>query len=342
MSKTTNTFLLQREKARADFVAHWDWPRVFQHWTRHITEANQVIQPLFSVVEAHDPMHPFGRITRHSWWPVRDFEKLRQELQYWYFQHPGTVGPIHPHSDQRAGEAASLSILADYNQDVERIAAVLIAGSLFPRMGSRRARYPDFWPPRHAVEALSEWVCKVLNWHNLEDGWHPSCTSVIPYQSHDYDYQIETMESLVRYLAEEHIGLLLRYRPVVINFINQAPPFLEKMVRDRQSAEARRHAEFDAKMAQRRAEGEAQLAEHRTLHPRYGEWESLTPAELSKLVWSKPTVEVAKDFGISDSAVGKNCKNQGIPKPPAGFWAKVRAGKIPNPEGIAPQSRQTE
>ena len=49
--------------------------------------------------------------------------------------------------------------------------------------------------------------------------------------------------------------------------------------------------------------------------------------ELYKLVWSKPVVKIAKDFGISDVAVGKICKKMNIPKPGLGYWAKKEFGK---------------
>jgi hypothetical protein len=49
---------------------------------------------------------------------------------------------------------------------------------------------------------------------------------------------------------------------------------------------------------------------------------------LDKLVWSKPTTEVAKDFGVSDKAIEKLCKKLDVDKPPSGYWAKVKAGLI--------------
>ena len=57
----------------------------------------------------------------------------------------------------------------------------------------------------------------------------------------------------------------------------------------------------------------------------------LAKDELSKVVWSKPTTQLAQEFGVSDVAIGKRCKIQGIPKPPPGFWRRVEAGQIPNP-----------
>ena len=50
--------------------------------------------------------------------------------------------------------------------------------------------------------------------------------------------------------------------------------------------------------------------------------------ELMRLVWSKPTVKVAKEIEVSDKAIDKRCKRLEIPKPPPGFWRKYRTGYI--------------
>jgi len=55
----------------------------------------------------------------------------------------------------------------------------------------------------------------------------------------------------------------------------------------------------------------------------------ISKEDLEFLVWSKPTTEVAKDLGVSDSAIGKRCKKLNIEKPPRGYWAKVAANKLP-------------
>lgn len=44
-------------------------------------------------------------------------------------------------------------------------------------------------------------------------------------------------------------------------------------------------------------------------------------------VWSAPITRVAQKYKVSDVAIHKICKSMNIPTPPAGFWAKVRAGK---------------
>ena len=44
--------------------------------------------------------------------------------------------------------------------------------------------------------------------------------------------------------------------------------------------------------------------------------------ELYNLIWSKPTVQIAKQYGVSDKAVEKWCKQYDISKPPRGYWAR--------------------
>jgi hypothetical protein len=45
-----------------------------------------------------------------------------------------------------------------------------------------------------------------------------------------------------------------------------------------------------------------------------------TKNELRRLVWELPTVEVARRFGVSDTAVAKRCKLLGVDKPSRGYW----------------------
>jgi len=49
----------------------------------------------------------------------------------------------------------------------------------------------------------------------------------------------------------------------------------------------------------------------------------VTTDELYALVWSRPTTEVARLFGVSDKAIEKRCKRLGIPKPPRGYWLQI-------------------
>ena len=62
-----------------------------------------------------------------------------------------------------------------------------------------------------------------------------------------------------------------------------------------------------------------------------------SPSEIQELIWSKPTWRVAKKLGYSDVGLGKVCNRLGIPKPPRGFWGKVKAGEVPHPQGRLPE-----
>lgn len=49
---------------------------------------------------------------------------------------------------------------------------------------------------------------------------------------------------------------------------------------------------------------------------------------LERLVWEKPTRQIAEDYGVSDVAVSKWCRQYGLSKPPRGYWQKLQAGKL--------------
>ncbi|MDP9605533.1 UNVERIFIED_ORG: hypothetical protein J2W38_005347 [Variovorax paradoxus] len=59
---------------------------------------------------------------------------------------------------------------------------------------------------------------------------------------------------------------------------------------------------------------------------------TLTRSELYELVWARPRSMLAKEFGISDVAIGKHCAQARIPVPPPGYWARKavdKAGRRP-------------
>jgi hypothetical protein len=49
--------------------------------------------------------------------------------------------------------------------------------------------------------------------------------------------------------------------------------------------------------------------------------------ELYRKVWEKPLRDLAKEFDVSDVAIGKACRRADIPRPGQGYWAKLKAGK---------------
>lgn len=55
-------------------------------------------------------------------------------------------------------------------------------------------------------------------------------------------------------------------------------------------------------------------------HKQQRKVERPTKEELEKLIWEKPTIQLGKDFNVSDKAVEKWTKTYGILKPPRGYW----------------------
>lgn len=51
----------------------------------------------------------------------------------------------------------------------------------------------------------------------------------------------------------------------------------------------------------------------------------VTRQELYDLVWARPIMHVAKDFGISGSMLCRICKDRNVPRPPRGYWANLNA-----------------
>jgi len=54
---------------------------------------------------------------------------------------------------------------------------------------------------------------------------------------------------------------------------------------------------------------------------------TLTRRELYDLVWTKPRTTLAKDLGVSDVWISKQCTRSMVPAPPKGHWARLQNGK---------------
>jgi hypothetical protein len=67
---------------------------------------------------------------------------------------------------------------------------------------------------------------------------------------------------------------------------------------------------------------------------------TLTRQELYEMVWSKPMSSLAKDFGISDVALAKRCREVDVPIPYRGYWARKAAGQMP-PQLLLPKYRRS-
>jgi hypothetical protein len=319
-----------------EFRGEWDWQRVFSKWKSRLEDFALDPLSLFVEVSVHDPAHPTDRSPELSWWPTQGIRERQEYVQQHFLEWPGTRGPIHV-DNQRKGELDTLSHLYEFKSNAESVAAILIAASLFARLRSSRREFPrDQWPPFRCVEALEAMAYQQWQGEPFWIPWADTCTVVLPYSSHDWDYTITDLRALVRYLAEEHVAVFSQCRPVVVNFSVECDPFVERRFRDKKRAEAERAHQWEVHWKEQQAKREQERIDRLKVHPRCEEWDRLSPQELERLVWSMPTTKIAEQFGVSDSAIGKRCRGAGIKKPPPGFWARVEAGKIPHPNGTPP------
>jgi hypothetical protein len=57
--------------------------------------------------------------------------------------------------------------------------------------------------------------------------------------------------------------------------------------------------------------------------------DSVSREDLYGLVWAKPMLRVAEQFGVSSSYMARVCEQLHVPRPERGYWAKLEAGKAP-------------
>jgi hypothetical protein len=58
--------------------------------------------------------------------------------------------------------------------------------------------------------------------------------------------------------------------------------------------------------------------------------------ELYEKIWKAPMQSVAKEYGVSDVALGKTCKKLHVPVPGRGYWAKKAAQRPVPPQPLLP------
>jgi len=323
-----------RQREVEEFTDRWDWKRVYRTWSGRMEEFNVPLDPLFTTVTVHDPKNPARSETEVSWWPANEIQRLRIACQRHFNNHPDTRGTPHPEYELPKGQIDTARYLWRHRTEPETIAAILIAASLFSRLHSSRLRLPAEWPRLHLLQPLDRWAREKWLGHEAADQmWHPMSTAVLPLMSDDFVYKIDSMHALVRYLAEEHAAALHSFRAMEVRFAEAPDPFVAKILDEESRTQRQRWAEYAASRKEAEELERQRLAELREKHPRWGEFDRLTKDELSRLVWSKPTTQIAKEFGISDVAIGKRCKAQFIRKPPPGFWRRVETGQTPNPMG---------
>jgi hypothetical protein len=69
--------------------------------------------------------------------------------------------------------------------------------------------------------------------------------------------------------------------------------------------------------------------------------QKLSREALYAKVWATPGSLLSKELGVSDVAIAKRCRVLGVPRPPRGYWAKIKSGAhlkqppLPDPVDIS-------
>src|SRR5690242_1605230 len=63
---------------------------------------------------------------------------------------------------------------------------------------------------------------------------------------------------------------------------------------------------------------------------------SVTREELYEAVWAVPTLKAAAKYSVSGSFLARVCESLNIPRPPRGYWAKLKFGKAPRRPPLPP------
>lgn len=325
-----------RQEQINDFVRDHNWQTVFAIWQQRVSQHSPSLAPLFTHVPVHDPAIPQDRPTVYSWWPREStYDTKQKDIQRHLDRFPGTLGPIHWYQHTRQGEINTLEYLWQAQGNLERVAAILIAASLFTRVRSGRSTYPrDAWPLRSCVSIIETWAYEVWKRDGHFTGWQTSCTEVLPKRKDDYYCDLKSLEDVVTYLADEHIQLLTEFAPIAIDFVPERAPVIEAELNEEYAEEQRRIEESRMRFSEEEEQRRQEKARRRQQHPRSDEWRELSTEELQRLVWTKSMLQLSEEFGKSNVAIKKRCKKLGIPTPPVGFWAKVYSGKIPHPNGV--------
>lgn len=312
-----------------------DWDSFYGNWQGEIAALGLSLDPVFQTVRIAAANPAVTDKADLHWWGQGSIEDNAAKLRR---VHDGIVTSIgeHDHCVRHHGIRETLEYLYAFRNDPKAVAAVLTAASLRARLfASADAFQPvaEDFADRDAFNQIS-WIYEAaVNYLRKVDagftGWWPTLKLAVPSPVGSRPQLVD----LPKVIAGEHAEMLRSWVPVVVE------PVLDAERQAALSAKTgHRSAAWYAGRRQKAADRYAQEREERlqNLSARNEQWTKLTREDLERLVWTKATRLIAKDFGVSDVAFAKRCKKAGVSKPPRGFWRKVEKGYIAHPQGVKP------
>ena len=131
--------------------------------------------------------------------------------------------------------------------------------------------------------------------------WQHYHAEVLPYINRDYEVKPHDMKALVCYLANEHALVFLNHKPVSIEFKEKREPFTQKILNDEYRVKQKQLEEIkkfkkEKGLGNIKSQTRAQIKVNKR-------WSNISKDEVERLVWTKPTIELAREFGVSDVAI---------------------------------------
>lgn len=220
-----------REELVASFLQLWTAERLFETWKEEVEALGIDLSTVIHEVRIVYPRWVGERVRGSDgmslveWWPKKEVTERSQEVQRWLDEpHEGYSLPawLINHFD-RKGARYTIEHLIQAGGDVEKIAAVFIAASLFSRMGSARRCYPrEEWPPYEVANAMGNWAHT-----KMQCSWPAMCTDALPIVDEPTGLVLKRMPQFIRFLAAENARSLHMFTPIRVVFVDQpgaAPP----------------------------------------------------------------------------------------------------------------------
>ena len=310
-----------------------DWTKLVERWVKKLKENKFDPGGLFVELKIGNQEYP-DRSRQLAWVPTKDIHDVHCQQQRDVLERPDVNGTVVWYQNNSyKGELHTLYLLWKVRDSVEATCAVLILASLESR---KHVYAPDFW--RQIDADTKRTLESFLYFEYFRKGnltlWHSNSRQLLPDLNEDPPSSpIFNQSTLVDYLADTHVEVLKNVRPIYTSYSKDGDPEIlaavSKEIQHEKMLAEQRDIQYQEMLRQR------ELEENRRteLHPRWREWGSISREELQTLVWSEPTSHVAKLFGVSDVSVANACKKWEIERPPRGYWARVKAGKIPHPQG---------
>lgn len=263
----------------------------------------------------------------------------------WLTTYLGSKDSLH-----NDGVWVTLNALWQRRGNLAKQVNVLKAGLLFSILDSSRNYYhPLLLPPRDKLVSLQTQVHEAAGIE--QSPWAHYHTCVLPVCQYDKAYvhslgfhSGKDYRDLLTFMLEleRMVGAVMKeWQPVRVRYaadkaeadkllarFNASP---EKRAADKLVAEERQLAQQQAMVYAARQRAEAgKLSALREKHPCFGQWPP-APAKVKELVWTSPITEVAKLFGVSDTAIRKYCDRHDIERPPQGYWLSSSVSKRVEP-----------